>query len=129
MDRVVELGAVITRLRGELRAHERELAALLATIPVTPSPSGEKKRATKAKAGTKRRAGAKRKPARGKVGHESGSTTGKILRLLRDNPKDVFDAAEVAHHLGAKVDSVRTMLKRLVESGDIHKTGRGAFRA
>ena len=117
MDRVVELGALITKLRAELRVHERELAALLATIPVTHPPA--KKPAKKAND----------KAAARKSTHEAGSTTGKILRLLRDNPKDVFDAAEVAHHLGAKIASVRTMLTRLVESGDIRKTGRGAFRS
>jgi hypothetical protein len=110
LDRVVELGAIIARLRTELRTHERELATLMAAAPVAPK--------TK-----KRSAGAKKKKGK------SVSTTGKILRLLRAHPKDVFDAAEVARHLDAKVESVRTMLMRLVEAGDIHKTGRGAFRA
>ena len=119
MDRVVELGALITKLRTELRSHERELAALLAVIPAV----------TESKRRSGKRAGKRATKRAGKTDHARGSTTGKIMRLLRDHPKDVFDAAEVARHLGAKVESVRTMLKRLVEGGDIRKTGRGAFRA
>jgi hypothetical protein len=128
LDRVVELGAVIAKLRGELRAHERELAALLATIPVAPQkPVAAGKRTKKrTKKNGKAKGGGKR---RGETDHEAGSTTSQILDLLRAHPKDVFAAAEVARHVGAKVESVRTMLMRLVEAGDIRKTGRGAFRA
>jgi len=106
-----------------LDAHERELSALLSVIPVAAEAKAASER-TNQKAGPKKE---KKKPASG--GHDRESTTGKIMKLLRDHPKDVFDAAEVARHLGAKVESVRTMLKRLVEAGDIRKTGRGAFRA
>lgn len=140
MDRVVELGALITRLRQELRMYERELSTLLGrqpglaktkqvtgkpTVAATPAKKRPKSAAPKAKPATKA------KPRAGKpaTAHEAGSTTARIVKLLRDAPQDVFDAAEVARHLGAKVESVRTMLKRLVESGDVRKTGRGSFRA
>ncbi len=151
MDHVVELGALITKLRQELRMYERELASLLGRSPGlaktkqlvgkpgAPPPLPKKPRkeppakSTKPKPKPKSKSSKpkpKPKTPKGKLAtHESGSTTARIVKLMRDAPQDVFDAAEVARHLGAKVESVRTMLKRLVESGDLRKTGRGAFRA
>jgi response regulator of citrate/malate metabolism len=104
IDRVVALGAKITELRRQLAACESELASLLRT------------RVGKVAARTTKSEGRR-------------GTTAKIVRLLSSQPRAVFDAAEVAQHLGANIASVRVMLKRLVEAKKIRRTGRGAYRA
>ena len=114
LDRVVALGAKITDLRRQLAACESELAALM-----------HDRRGRRG-----RRAQSKGESAH--VERANGGlrgTTAKIVRLLSSHPRDVYDAAEVADHLGANIASVRVMLKRLVEAKKIRRTGRGAYRA
>jgi len=113
IDRVVALGAKITELRRQLAVCESELASLLRTRGRRAhSPDGARKIAAHATSTEGRR-----------------GTTAKIVRLLSSRPRAVFDAAEVAQHLGANIASVRVMLKRLVEAKRIRRTGRGAYRA
>jgi hypothetical protein len=108
IDRVVALGAKITELRRQLATCESELATLL-----------------------RDRSGKSRSNSRRPIERVEGlrGTTAKIVRLLSNHPREVYDAAEVAEHLGANIASVRVMLKRLVEAKKIRRTGRGAYRA
>lgn len=123
MDRVVALGAKIAELRRQLAGYESELATLLRQGKTAPpvASSAHVSSPSKSRAATKSNLTSSHEGARG--------TTARIVRLLGAHPRDVFDAAEVAEHLGANVASVRVMLKRLVESGKVRRTGRGAYRA
>jgi hypothetical protein len=114
IDRVVALGVKIAELRRQLSACEAELAALLHD------------RSRKSAVSARTRAN-----SRTSIQRNDGlrGTTAKIVRLLASHPRDVYDAAEVADHLGANIASVRVMLKRLVEGKRIRRTGRGSYRA
>jgi hypothetical protein len=130
VDRVVALGAKITELRRQLATCESELASLLRDRTDRHDQHDRRGRRAQSRARTRNspKSNARIERSEGRADGLRG-TTAKIVGLLASHPRDVYDAAEVARHLGANIASVRVMLKRLVESKKIRRTGRGAYRA
>jgi hypothetical protein len=86
-------------------------------------------KAPKAKEPKKVARGKAEKATKSSAGASGSTITDGIVKLLNDHPGQAFHVSDVAEHLSAKVDSIRTMMKRLAARELIAKAGPGEYCA